>query len=92
VRLWLCLGHRLPWRRHAQDRGQRRCRQHADPNGLRYNVRRLADYSALSAHMLELYRPTSIAQTVAHWQVRPHDDEPELPINLNIVPASAVAH
>ena len=64
----------------------------ASPNGLRYNVRRLADYPALSAYMQGLYRPPSIAQTFRPGQIQLQYEGPELPFNINFVPASAVAH
>jgi hypothetical protein len=64
----------------------------ASPNGLRYNVRRLADYPALSAYMQGPYRLPSIAHTAKPEKVRLHHDEPELPINPNIAPARAIAH
>lgn len=59
---------------------------------LRCNVRQLADYPALSAYMQRLYRLPGIAQTVKPEQIRLHYDEPELPINPNIVPARRVTH
>lgn len=59
---------------------------------LRCNVRRLADYPALTAYLQRLYRLPGIAQTVKPDQIRLHYDEPELPINPNIVPARAVTH
>ncbi len=59
---------------------------------LRCNVRRLAEYPALSAYMQRLYRLPGIAQTVKPEQIRLHYDEPELPINPNIVPERRVTH
>lgn len=58
---------------------------------LRCNLRQLADYPALSAYMKRLYRLPGIAQTVKPDQILMHYDEPELPINPNIVPARPVA-
>ncbi len=57
---------------------------------LRCNLRRLADYPALTAYMHRLYRLPGIAQTVKPDQIRLHYDEPELPINPNIVPARPI--
>jgi glutathionyl-hydroquinone reductase len=59
---------------------------------LRCNVRRLAEYPALSAYMQRLYRLPGIAQTVKPEQIRLHYDEPELPIKPNIVPERRVTH
>ena len=59
---------------------------------LRCNVRRLADYPALTAYLQRLYRLPGIAQTVKPDQIRFQYDEPELPINPNIIPARAVTH
>ncbi len=59
---------------------------------LRCNVRALADYPALSAYMQRLYRLPGVAQTVKPDQILLHYDEPELPINPNIVPARPANH
>jgi len=57
---------------------------------LRCNLKRLSDYPGLSAYMQRLYRLPGIAQTVKPEQIQMHYDEPELPINPNIVPARPV--
>jgi putative glutathione S-transferase len=57
---------------------------------LRCNLKRIADYPALSEYMQRLYRLPGIAQTVKPDQILMHYDEPELPINPNIVPARPV--
>ncbi len=54
---------------------------------LRCNLRKLADYPALTEYMKRLYRLPGIAQTVKPDQILMHYDEPELPINPNIVPS-----
>jgi putative glutathione S-transferase len=57
----------------------------------RCNLRRLADYPALSAYVERLYRLPGVAQTVKPDHIRLHHDEPELPINPNIVPVRRIA-
>ncbi len=53
----------------------------------RCNLRRLADYPALTGYVERLYQLPGVAQTVKPDHIRLHHDEPELPINPDIVPA-----
>ncbi len=58
---------------------------------LRCNVRRIADYPALSAYLRRLYRLPGVSGTVRPDQIKLHYEQSDLPINPSIVPARFVA-
>lgn len=58
---------------------------------LRCNVRRIADYPALSSYLRRLYRLPGVSGTVKPDQIKLHYEESDLPINQSIVPARSLA-
>ena len=58
---------------------------------LRCNVRRIADYPALSAYLRRLYRLPGVSGTVKPDQIKLHYAQSDLPINQSIVPAGSIA-
>ena len=58
---------------------------------LRCNVRRIADYPALSTYLRRLYRLPGVSGTVRLDQIRLHYEASDLPINRNILSARSFA-
>ncbi len=57
----------------------------------RCNVRRIADYTALSTYLRRLYRLPGVSGTVRLDQIRLHYEASDLPINPSIATAGSIA-